>query len=452
MSVRGAIVVTGTELLGGRVSDRNGPWLAARFFELGIDLAHVTIVGDRPDDMLAALEWCSSLGVSLVVTSGGLGPTADDLTASVVGGFAGRAMVLDVALEERIAEILRPMRSRWPHLTEEEIRASNRKQAVVPEGATVLAPVGTAPGLVVPPAEGLVGPTVVVLPGPPRELQALWHAAVETETFARAVAGRTTYEQRMLRLYGLPESQIAQTLRLADERGVDFGRIEVTTCLRRGEIEIVTRFEAGDAAIYEAFVAVVRERHGEELFSEDGSLVDDQVAGMLVEQGFSLAVAESCTGGLLAGRLTERPGSSAYLRGGIVAYSDAVKEELVGVGHDVLVEHGAVSAQTALALAERARERLSADVGVGVTGIAGPGGGSAEKPVGLVFVAASGRDGRRLVRRAQLPGNRAEVRDRTTTLAMHLLRRLLLGESDAAAEGDTAAATRVVSARGSSSP
>jgi nicotinamide-nucleotide amidase len=263
---------------------------------------------------------------------------------------------------------------------------------------------------------------------------------VETETFARAVAGRTTYEQRMLRLYGLPESQIAQTLRLADERGVDFGRIEVTTCLRRGEIEIVTRFEAGDAAIYEAFVAVVRERHGEELFSEDGSLVDDQVAGMLVEQGFSLAVAESCTGGLLAGRLTERPGSSAYLRGGIVAYSDAVKEELVGVGHDVLVEHGAVSAQTALALAERARERLSADVGVGVTGIAGPGGGSAEKPVGLVFVAASGRDGRRLVRRAQLPGNRAEVRDRTTTLAMHLLRRLLLGESDAAAEGDTAAA------------
>jgi nicotinamide-nucleotide amidase len=432
VSARGAIVVTGTELLGGRVSDRNGPWLAARFFELGIDLAHVTIVGDRPVDMLAALEWCSALGVSLIVTSGGLGPTADDLTASVVGGFAGRAMVLDVALEAQIAEILRPMRSRWPHLTEEEIRASNRKQAVVPEGATVLDPVGTAPGLVVPPAEGGDRPTVVVLPGPPRELQALWRAAIGTEAFARAVAGRTTYAERMLRLYGLPESQIAQTLRVAADRGIDFTRIEVTTCLRRGEIEIVTRFEAGDAAIYEAFVAVVRERHGEELFSEDGSLVDDHVAALLLERGLSLGVAESCTGGLLAGRLTERPGSSEYLRGGIVAYSDEVKEALVGVGHDVLVRHGAVSAQTALALADGARGRLSCDIGVGVTGIAGPGGGSAEKPVGLVFVAASAHDGRHIVRRSQLPGNRAEVRERTTTLAMHLLRRLLLGESDAA--------------------
>ncbi len=219
MSTRAAIIVTGTEVLGGRVSDRNGPWLSEQLAALGVDLAQITVVGDRPQDMRAALEGCAALGVDLVVTSGGLGPTEDDLTARVVGEFIGRRMVLDEALEERIAAILRPLRGRWPHLSEEAIRASNRKQAVVPEGATILEPVGTAPGLVVPPAQARPGPTVVVLPGPPRELQALWAAAIETAAFAAAVAGRTVYDQRMLRLYGLPESEIAETLRIAAADG-----------------------------------------------------------------------------------------------------------------------------------------------------------------------------------------------------------------------------------------
>ena len=432
MSSRAVIVITGTEVLGGRVSDRNGPWLADRVRELGVDLAHITIVGDRPDDMTAALEWCAQLEVDLIVTSGGLGPTADDLTAAVVGAFCGREMVLDEPLEERIAEILRPLRSRWPNISEETIRASNRKQAVVPVGATVLEPVGTAPGLVVPPADGRRGPTVVVLPGPPRELQSLWAAAVETDAFARAVAGRTTYEQRMLRLYGLPESQIAETLRAAEASGVDLDLIEVTTCMRRAEIEVVTRYESSNAGVYEAFEAVVRERHPDTLFSDDGSSVDEQVAALLLEQGRSAAVAESCTGGLVTARLTDRPGASEYVLGGIVAYSNAVKEAQVGVAHELLVEHGAVSEQTALALADGARERLGADIGIGVTGIAGPGGGSEEKPVGLVWVAVSDADGARIVRSVRMPGNRAEIRDRTTTLALHLLRRLLLGEGDSA--------------------
>jgi nicotinamide-nucleotide amidase len=432
VSSRAVIVITGTEVLGGRVSDRNGPWLADRVRELGVDLAHITIVGDRPDDMTAALEWCAQLEVDLIVTSGGLGPTADDLTAAVVGAFCGREMVLDEPLEERIAEILRPLRSRWPNISEETIRASNRKQAVVPVGATVLEPVGTAPGLVVPPADGRRGPTVVVLPGPPRELQSLWAAAVETDAFARAVAGRTTYEQRMLRLYGLPESQIAETLRAAEASGVDLDLIEVTTCMRRAEIEVVTRYESSNAGVYEAFEAVVRERHPDTLFSDDGSSVDEQVAALLLEQGRSAAVAESCTGGLVTARLTDRPGASEYVLGGIVAYSNAVKEAQVGVAHELLVEHGAVSEQTALALADGARERLGADIGIGVTGIAGPGGGSEEKPVGLVWVAVSDADGARIVRSVRMPGNRAEIRDRTTTLALHLLRRLLLGEGDSA--------------------
>ena len=432
MSTRAAIVVTGTEVLSGRVSDRNGPWLSGRLGELGVDLAHVTVVGDRPRDMLAALQWCGSLGVELVVTSGGLGPTADDLTATVVGEFCGREMVLDEELEERIAAIVLPLRARWPHLTEETIREANRKQALIPTGATVLEPVGTAPGLVVPPAEGRDGPTVVVLPGPPRELQPLWERATETEAFAHAVRDATVYEQRTLRMFGLPESEIATTLRAVEAAGVPIEQIEITTCVRGGELEIVTRYEPHAAEVYEAFERIVRERHERVLYSYDGSRVDDQVASMLIEQGLSVAVAESCTGGLMLGRLTDRPGSSAYVRGGIVAYANDVKVGVAGVPAELVERHGAVSEEVALALAQGARKVLGADIGIGVTGVAGPGGGTEEKPVGTVWLALV-RPGGQITRRADQRGSRADIRERSTTSAMHLLRRLLLGESDAAA-------------------
>ena len=432
MSSRAAIVVTGTEVLSGRVRDRNGPWLADRLSELGVDLAHVTIVGDRPADMRAALEWCRELGVDLVITSGGLGPTADDLTATVVGEFCGRAMVLDEALEERIASIVLPLRARWPHLTEETIRASNRKQAVIPEGATVIEPVGTAPALVVAPADGRGGPTVVVLPGPPRELQPMWKSATHTAAFAHAIRDATVYEQRTLRLFGLPESEIATTLREAELAGVPLSEIEITTCVRGGELEIVTRFEPHAGGVYEAFERIVRERHAQTLFSDDGTGVDEQVALMLVAQGLTVAAAESCTGGLMMGRLTDRPGASAYLRGGFVVYTDDLKIELAGVPAQLLERHGAVSEEVAVALAQGARERAGADIGIGITGIAGPDGGTPEKPVGLVWIALSAGDGRELVRRVDQRGNRADIRERTTTSAMHLLRRLLLGASDRA--------------------
>jgi nicotinamide-nucleotide amidase len=420
-------------VLDGRVSDRNGPWLAGRLRELGVELAHVTIVGDRPQDMLAALAWCRSLGVSLIVTSGGLGPTADDLTATVVGGFCGREMVLDAALEERIAAILRASRVRWAHLSDEAIREANRKQAVIPAGATVLDPVGTAPGLVVAAADGRQGPTVVVLPGPPRELQPLWEQATQTEAFAQAVHGASVYEQRTLRLYGLPESEIATTLREAQRAGVALDQIEVTTCVRSGELEIVTRYEPHSAPVAAALEAVIRERHADVLYSDDGTGVDEQVAALLERQKLTVAVAESCTGGLVLARLTDRPGASAFLRGGVVAYSDAVKEQLAGVAAELIEEHGAVSQEVAVALAEGARERLHADIGIGVTGVAGPGGGTPEKPVGLVWIALRGPDGRRLVRRTDQRGTRADVRERTVVATMHLLRRLLLGAADAPA-------------------
>jgi nicotinamide-nucleotide amidase len=422
---RAGILITGTEVLTGIISDRNGPWLSERLREIGVDAAVIQIVGDRPDDLLAALRFMADEGMALIVTSGGLGPTADDLTAEVVGVFAGRELVLDPALEGRIEEILSGLMRRWPNLDREAIRVSNRKQAMIPEGSTVLDPVGTAPGLVVPPREG-ARPTVVVLPGPPRELQPLWATARQTDAFAAAIEGATTYERGILRLFGIPESEIANTLRAAEAEGLSLEPLEITTCLRRGEIEIATRYEPSGEDAYRAFVEFVRGRHRDTLYSEDGSTVDQQVAALL--QGSTVAVAESCTGGLMSARLTDPPGSSAYFRGGVVAYSNEAKVSLVGVDPDLIERVGAVSAEVADALADGAVERFGADVGVGITGIAGPDGGTEEKPVGTVCFAIAARGGERITRSTRLPGGRADVRDRSTTVAMHLLRRLLVGE------------------------
>lgn len=423
MSARAGVLITGTEVLSAVITDRNGPWLSERLRELGIDLAHIVIVGDRPDDVMAGLRFMASEGLDLIVTSGGLGPTADDLTAEVVGRFAGREMVLDPRLEARIAEILAPMRARWPDLDPEAIMHSNRKQAVIPTGATVLDPVGTAPGLVVPPT-GAAGPTVIVLPGPPRELQPMWRAATETEAFRVAAAGATTYSTEVMRLFGIPESAIADTLRAAAEDGIELEALEITTCLRRGEIEVSTRYEPAAEHTYRAFVDYVRQRHGEILFSADGTTVDEQVAALLA--GRTIAVAESCTGGLMAARLTERPGSSAYFRGGLVVYSNEAKAALAGVDPTLIERHGAVSTEVAEALADGAAERLEANVGVGITGIAGPGGGTAEKPVGLVCFSVCEPGGERITRRVRLAGGRSDVRDRSTVVAMHMVRELLL--------------------------
>ena len=426
MSARAGIVVTGTEVLTGRVQDRNGPWLADRLLELGVELAHITICGDRPEDMEAQLRFLADQRMDLIITSGGLGPTADDLTAEVVARFQGREMMLDEELEGRIADILRPLMKRWRNLDFDAVRAANRKQAVVPEGAFVIDPAGTAPGLVVAPAEGRDGPTVVVLPGPPRELHAMWPAAVASEPFEAATAGRHQYEQRMLRLFGIPESEIAETLRVAEPAVEGFEHLEITTCLRRAELEVVIRHEAATQAAYDALEGVIRERHGEYLFSTDGTTIDEQVSELLGDT--QIAVGESCTGGLMAARLTARPGSSGCVQGGVVAYSNEAKERLLGVDPELIESHGAVSPEVAEALADGALERFGAQVGVGITGIAGPDGGTEQKPVGYVCWCVKRADGRKLARDIRLPGDRNEVRDRATTVAMHLLRRLMLGE------------------------
>lgn len=430
MSVRAGVVVTGTEVLTGRVTDRNGPWLTERLRDLGVDAAFVAVVGDRPSDVAEALRFFAGAGMDLVMTSGGLGPTADDLTAQVVADFHGRPMALDEELEARIDAIVRPLLARWPDVGEEALAAATRKQAHVPSGAFVLEPVGTAPGLVVPPADGAPGPVVVVLPGPPRELQGMWPQVLDAPLFQAVVGDADALEERELRMFGIPESEIAETLRLSEQRDASgFAKLEITTCLRRGEVEVVTRFAPADAAAYAVFDEVVRERHSDTLFSDDGTSIDEQVAGLLLERGFTIATAESCTGGLLGGRLTERAGSSAYVAGGLIVYSNEAKTALAGVDAGLIASVGAVSREVAAALAQGARDRLDADVGVGITGVAGPGGGTEEKPVGLVWFGLAVRGAETVTRSVQMPGSRSEVRDRSTTVALHMVRRALMGLS-----------------------
>jgi nicotinamide-nucleotide amidase len=300
----------------------------------------------------------------------------------------------------------------------ESVRAANRKQAMVPAGAQVLDPVGTAPGVVVPGT-----PAVIVLPGPPRELQPMWHTAIETAAAQQAIAGRTTYRQEMIRMFGLPESGLAESLRDAEASIPGFDALEITTCLRRGEIEMVTRYEPDAADVYAQLTRLLRDRHGHQLYSEDGSSVDDQVARLLT--GRRIATAESCTAGLLAARLTDRAGSSEYVMGGVVSYSNEAKADLLGVDPALIEEHGAVSEPVAEAMAAGALKRFNADTAVAITGIAGPGGGTPEKPVGTVCFTVKLADGATTTRILQLPGNRSDIRERSTTVAMHLLRRLL---------------------------
>jgi nicotinamide-nucleotide amidase len=420
VGVRAGIVVTGTEVLTGRVTDRNGPWVAERLGEMGIEVAHITVVGDRPRDLEAALRFLAGEGADLIVTSGGLGPTADDLTAEIVARFAGRELRLDEEMEAKIAAILSGFARRL-RFDPEALSAANRKQALVPEGATAIDPAGTAPGLVVPTD---AGPTVIVLPGPPRELQAMWPAALATDD-ARAVVDRAEpYGSQTLRLFGIPESEIAKTL-VEIEEETDLSELEITTCLRRGELEVEARHRGADAAA-RALAEGIAARHGSFLFSTDGSTIDQQVAGLLA--GRRIALAESCTAGLLAARLTEPPGASEYVAGGVVAYSNEAKVELLGVDGRQIERHGAVSPEVAEAMVDGALARFGADVAVGVTGIAGPGGGTEDKPVGYVCICVKTGEGGVLARDPVMPGDRAEIRDRSTTLAMHLLRRLLRDE------------------------
>jgi competence/damage-inducible protein CinA-like protein len=420
VSVRAGILVTGTEVLGGYVTDRNGPWLSERLADLGVEVEEITVVGDRPEDLEGALRHMRELELDLIVTSGGLGPTADDLTAEVVGRFAGRELVLDAEMEQKIARIIARYARRL-RFDPEAVREANRKQAMVPDGAVAIDPAGTAPGLVVP-ADGQV---VIVLPGPPRELQEMWPRALAAAPAQEVLARAEPYETMSIRMFGIPESELAQALREIEENGADLEQLEVTTCLRGSELVTDVRHREGAEAAAEALRAGLAERLGQFTYTETGESIEEIVFGLLGDR--TIAVAESESGGLLAGRLTLRPGSSNWFAGGVVSYSNESKTKLLGVDPELIESSGAVSPEVAEAMADGALDRFDAEVSCAITGIAGPDGGSEEKPVGYVCFCAKTSEGKKLARDPILPGSRTDVRDRSVVVALHLVRYLLEG-------------------------
>jgi len=426
-TIRAGIVATGSELLAGRITDLNGPWIAERLGGLGVDVTEILLVGDRAADVETALRHLADTGVDLIVTSGGLGPTADDLTAAVVARFAGRELELDEDMEKVVGDIIARFadRLRWDA---DALAEANRKQAMVPRGATPIHPAGTAPGLAVP-VDG--GPTVLVLPGPPREVHAMWDDALGSEPMRAVLARAAPYRETHLRLFGVPESEIAATLR-AVEAEHDLAALEVTTCLRDFSLEVDVRHRPdapGAVEAHDVLLAEIDARHGRAIFSRTGQTIDEVLFELLTDR--TVATAESCTGGLLAGRLTAPAGASAHVEGGIVAYSNAAKTALLGVPAEMIETHGAVSPEVAEALARGAVERFGTDLGVGITGVAGPGGGTEAKPVGYVCFCVATADGRTIARDPVLPGGRGDVRERSVVLAMHLVRRLLTGDGAA---------------------
>ena len=416
---RGTLVITGSELVRGDRTDLNGPFLAGELVRLGIEPARIEIVGDRPDELEDAIR--DGLRADLCVVSGGLGPTHDDRTVELVARAVGVGLRLDDDLHDQIGAISRGFAERLgrPYT---DFEAGVRKQATIPAGAVDLGLAGTAPGLVLE-AQGCA---VVVLPGPPPELQRLWPRALETDTVRRVLARARPPERRLLRFFGASESTVAKAL--ADAGG-DGDGVEATICARDFEIHVDLIVDPGAEARADELEQRLAAPLEGNLFARDGRPVAEMVLDLCRTRGVRLATAESCTGGMVAERLTSVPGSSDVFVGSVIAYADAVKRRELGVAAELLAEHGAVSAETAAAMAAGARKRLDAEVAVAVTGIAGPGGGSDEKPVGLVYLHVQGPDGGRGADFV-FPGDRGSIRRRATATALHLVRRFLTQSRD----------------------
>jgi competence/damage-inducible protein CinA-like protein len=414
-SPRAVVVVTGSELVRGDRGDANGPFLATELSGRGLDPARILLVGDRPEELTGALA--EGVEADFCLVSGGLGPTHDDRTVETLATVTGRSLVVDEELEREIERVSRGVAERLgrPYA---DFSAGVTKQASLPQGAVSLGLAGTAPALLLEHDRSVI----VLLPGPPTELRRLWANALEHPAVKGVFARAPTRVHRVLRFFGPSESAVASSLA---EAGGELDGLEVTVCAHDLEIHVDIFAEAGaetragdlDEALTASFpdslFAVDDERAVEELVLESS-----RVAGL------KLATAESCTGGLVGARLTDVPGASQAYLGGVIAYSDEAKRTELDVAEKILLDHGAVSEETAAAMAGGARRRFGADVAVAVTGIAGPGGGTPEKPVGLVFISVESPEGAS-TRRFELPGDRVAVRSRATGLALHMLRRVL---------------------------
>jgi len=414
------IINTGAELLLGRTLNRHQQWLCRRLSDLGHEVTRqVTVADDGPVICDAVRESLSRADV--VITTGGLGPTSDDLTRENIAGLLGRSLREDPAVIQRIEAIFRQRNRPLP--------ARARRQALVPEGAGVLTnPVGTAPGLAMdlepnPHRPGGQRSLLIMLPGPPRELHPMFDASV-VPLLSRSFGSPEPFVCQVLRTTGVPESMVEERLQAPLQACVEKG-LEVGYCARPQEVDV--RLAARGAQAREtvsAAAGIVRNILAASIYSLEEEELEEVVVRLLAEQRQTLAVAESCTGGLIAHRITNVPGASNVLLAGLVTYANQAKEQLLGVSAELLQRHGAVSAPVARAMAEGVRRSTGATIGIAVTGIAGPGGGTPEKPVGTVYLCITGQAGTEVVQRSNR-WDRATFKQVTSQQALDMVRRLV---------------------------
>ena len=407
------IIAVGSELLTPDRLDTNSLFLTGALNKIGIRVIRKAVVGDDREEMRDAFRTALDRA-DVVIASGGLGPTEDDLTRETVAELLGRRLLRDEAILRQLQERFRRFGRAMPE--------ANTRQAMVPEGATVLQnPKGTAPGLWLEARNRIV----VLLPGPPAELTAMFEqeARPRLEKFSPGVRLFT----RELRNVGLPESEVEQRVSAIYR---EYPEVQITILAVSGEIHLHPRVWSESAALANRMLDDMVERFtialGENLYTTTGETLEEVVAAELQRHHATIAVAESCTGGLLAARLTNVPGSSAYFRGGVVSYSNDLKTAWVGVPTELLEAKGAVSSEVAAAMAEGVRHNANATIGVGITGIAGPGGGTAEKPVGLVHIAIVDAQGQQKERAFTFPGDRDRIRHFAAQSALDIVRRYLL--------------------------
>jgi nicotinamide-nucleotide amidase len=414
--IRAAIVAVGSELLTPSRIDTNSLFITEQLNLLGIDVAFKTIVGDDPGELATALQLALER-VDLVVCSGGLGPTDDDVTRQVAAGVLKRELIEDESITARIRKRFESRGMQMPDI--------NRRQAMVPEGAMVLENTnGTAPGLWI--EDG--ARAVALLPGPPRELKPMMERLARGPLKARA--GAQVLGRRVIRITGRSESHTEEAVRsLYAEWAAMATPISATILASLGQIELHL---SARAASYETVAAALEEATrdvggvlGLDIYSTDGRPLEAVLGDLLVARGLRIAVAESCTGGLVTSRLTDVAGSSQYVDRAVVAYANEAKVTLLGVPQALIDQHGAVSEPVAVAMATGIRSRARVDIGVGVTGIAGPGGGSAEKPVGTVAIAAATPSATRS-RIFRFVGEREMVKFQASQAALDMVRRMLL--------------------------
>ncbi|MFZ5817824.1 MAG: competence/damage-inducible protein A [Bacillota bacterium] len=418
------LLFVGTELLLGEILNTNAQYLSERLALLGVDVYYQTTVGDNPERMRATFRQALSRA-DVVIASGGLGPTMDDITREIAAEVTGRPLALDQQLVDELAA--------WFATRGRSMPENNKRQCMVPAGATVLRnDRGTAPGLIIP-AEG--GRAVILLPGPPIELKPMFEQQVIPYLTDRLGGVPLTLVSRTLRFIDIGESALEEAIGDLMEAQSD---PTIAPYAKTGEVHLRLATKARTAEEGLARIAPVeaeiRRRVGRHCYGIDATSLEEAVGRLLKERGLVLTLAESCTGGLVAKRITDVPGSSAYFSMGFTTYANEAKQRFLGVPEGLLAEHGAVSEPVAAAMAEGALRAAGADLAVGITGIAGPDGGTPAKPVGTVCFALAARGekgglpGGTWSRTVQLWGSRADIRDRSATFALGMIRRYILGQ------------------------